>query len=68
MTACRRKTALLLGFGGVTVETPAINLVFSQPQALLGDRVHARFGTEFPIRFDMLDTIHGQTSRCRSTR
>ena len=54
------ENSLLLGFGGVTVETPAINLVFSQPRALLGDRVHARFGTEFPIRFDMLDTIHGQ--------
>ena len=54
------ENSLLLGFGSVTVETPAINLVFSQPRALLGDRVHARFGTEFPIRFDMLDTIHGQ--------
>ena len=44
----------------MVVETPAVNLVFSQPRALLGERVHARFGTEFPIRFDMLDTIHGQ--------
>lgn len=31
-----------------------------QPRRLLGERVHARFGREFPIRFDMLDTVHGQ--------
>lgn len=54
------ENSLLLDFGPVVVETPAVNLVFSQPRALLGERVHARFGTEFPIRFDMLDTIHGQ--------
>ena len=54
------ENSLLLGFGEVVVETPAINLVFAQPRALLGERVHARFGTEFPIRFDMLDTVHGQ--------
>jgi mannose-6-phosphate isomerase class I len=33
--------------------------VFYQPRELLGDAVHARFGTEFPIRFDFLDTIAG---------
>ncbi|GJM79120.1 hypothetical protein HMSSN139_16160 [Paenibacillus sp. HMSSN-139] len=26
---------------------------------MLGDRVHARFGAEFPIRFDLLDTMGG---------
>ena len=30
-----------------------------QPRALLGDKVHARFGDEFPIRFDFLDTMGG---------
>jgi mannose-6-phosphate isomerase class I len=33
--------------------------VFYQPQALLGEAVHARFGDEFPIRFDFLDTMGG---------
>ena len=42
------------------METPALNLVYAHPRELLGDRVHARFGKEFPIRFDMLDTMHGQ--------
>ncbi|WP_294498499.1 class I mannose-6-phosphate isomerase [uncultured Gemmiger sp.] len=54
------ENSLLLGFGETVLETPAVNLVFARPRELLGERVHARFGTEFPIRFDMLDTIHGQ--------
>jgi mannose-6-phosphate isomerase class I len=53
------ENSLLLGFGEHRVEIPAIDLVFSEPHALLGDAVHARFGTEFPIRFDFLDTMGG---------
>lgn len=54
------ENSLLLDFGSCVVETPALNLVYAHPRELLGDRVHARFGKEFPIRFDMLDTMHGQ--------
>lgn len=53
------ENSLLLGFGGEQLEIPSINLVFAQPRALLGDGVHARFGDEFPIRFDFLDTMGG---------
>jgi mannose-6-phosphate isomerase class I len=53
------ENSLLLGFGNVKVEIPAINLVFQHPRELLGDAVHARFGKEFPIRFDFLDTMGG---------
>jgi len=53
------ENSLLLDFGGFIFETPAINLVFSQARQLLGDPVHARFGDEFPIRFDYLDTMEG---------
>ena len=53
------ENSLLLGFGECRVETPAINLVFSHPQQLLGEAVYQRFGAEFPIRFDFLDTIGG---------
>ena len=53
------ENSLLLGFGGLRVELPSIDLVFDQPQALLGEAVHARFGDEFPIRFDFLDTMGG---------
>src|ERR1700682_3463332 len=53
------ENSLLLGFGSARVEVPAINLVFSHPRELLGEAVHGRFGTEFPIRFDFLDTMGG---------
>ena len=54
------ENSLLLDFGEGLIQTPAQNLVFMYPRPLLGERVHARFGTEFPIRFDMLDTMNGQ--------
>jgi len=53
------ENSLLLGFGPERVEIPAIDLVFAHPRELLGNAVHARFGTEFPIRFDFLDTMGG---------
>ncbi|SPE32435.1 Mannose-6-phosphate isomerase-like protein [Candidatus Sulfotelmatomonas gaucii] len=53
------ENSLLLGFGEHRVEVPAIDLVFQEPEALLGDAVFARFGAEFPIRFDFLDTMGG---------
>ncbi len=53
------ENSLLLEFSGTTVEIPSINLVFYQPIELLGDKVYARFGAEFPIRFDFLDTMDG---------
>jgi mannose-6-phosphate isomerase class I len=53
------ENSLLLGFGAERVEIPSINLVFAQPRELLGEAVHGRFGTEFPIRFDFLDTMQG---------
>lgn len=46
-------------FGNVTVQMPAIDVVFYRPHELLGERVHGRFGSEFPIRFDLLDTMGG---------
>ena len=53
------ENSLLLGFGDMRLEIPSLNLVFDQPQALLGDAIRARFGDEFPIRFDFLDTMGG---------
>jgi len=53
------ENSLLLGFGETRVEVPSIDLVFRHPRELLGEAVHARFGDEFPIRFDFLDTMGG---------
>ena len=53
------ENSLLLKFGDDIIEIPSINLVFRHPKELLGDPVHGRFGDEFPIRFDFLDTMDG---------
>lgn len=53
------ENSLLLQFNDILFETPAVNLVFAHPKALLGAPVEARFGAEFPIRFDFLDTMEG---------
>jgi mannose-6-phosphate isomerase class I len=53
------ENSLYLQFGDEVFEMPSINLVFSHPARLLGDAVYARFGDEFPIRFDFLDTMDG---------
>lgn len=53
------ENSLLLKFGETLFETPAINLVFFKPVELLGPAVFGRFGDEFPIRFDFLDTMDG---------
>lgn len=54
------ENSLYLRFGDVRLETPAMNLVKYLPRELLGERTFARFGAEFPIRFDFLDTMGGQ--------
>jgi hypothetical protein len=53
------ENSLLIRFDHILFETPSINLVFSEPKALLGSKVFDAFGAEFPIRFDFLDTMHG---------
>ena len=53
------ENGLLLGFGDLQVELPAIDVTLLQPRELLGDYIYGRFGAEFPIRFDFLDTMEG---------
>lgn len=54
------ENSLYLSVLGNDVEVPAMNAVLYCPTALLGEQVYARFGAEFPIRFDFLDTMDGQ--------
>jgi mannose-6-phosphate isomerase class I len=53
------ENSLLLGFGEAQFEIPALDLVHLQTMPLLGLEIVRRFGAEFPIRFDLLDTMEG---------
>ncbi|GAA2331282.1 class I mannose-6-phosphate isomerase [Streptomyces kunmingensis] len=50
---------LVGGEGGPHIEVPFQLLCVQHPQDMLGEEVHRRFGTSFPIRFDYLDTMGG---------
>lgn len=53
------ENSLILNFGSAKMEIPGNNLVYFQAEALLGQRVYGRFGADFPIRFNFLDTVGG---------
>lgn len=53
------ENSLTLDYNGARLTMPSINLVLARPIPLLGERNYARFGAEFPIRFDFLDTMSG---------
>lgn len=53
------ENSLLLDLGGELFEMPSIDLILTHPRELLGELTFARFGAEFPIRFDLLDTMGG---------
>lgn len=53
------ENSLRFGFGECVVQAPALSLVHEQPEKLLGRQIVERFGAEFPIRFDFLDTVDG---------
>jgi mannose-6-phosphate isomerase class I len=53
------ENSLALRFGTRVFELPALTLVHEHPDTLLGAQIVSRFGAEFPIRFDFLDTMEG---------
>lgn len=53
------ENSLLFKIDNEIFEIPSINLVFYKSTELLGEPVESRFGKEFPIRFDFLDTMEG---------
>lgn len=53
------ENSLYLSVNGELFEMPSNNLVFYKTRELLGGPVESRFGQDFPIRFDFLDTIGG---------
>lgn len=54
------ENSLYLRYDDVRIEIPAMDLVLYRPVELLGMKNYCRFGAEFPIRFDFLDTVGGQ--------
>ena len=53
------ENSLYLKVAGELFEIPSNDLVFYKTRDLLGGPVEARFGQDFPIRFDFLDTMGG---------
>lgn len=53
------ENSLLFEIDGIIFEMPSVNLVLLKTPELLGEPVEARFGKDFPIRFDFLDTVKG---------
>ena len=51
--------SLYFEVNGVRFELPSVDLVLLKTRELLGEPVEARFGKDFPIRFDFLDTVGG---------
>ena len=53
------ENSLLLDVDGVKFELPSNDLILLRSREVLGEPVEARFGKDFPIRFDFLDTMGG---------
>lgn len=53
------ENSLFFEVNGVKFELPSVDLVLLKSRELLGEPVEARFGKDFPIRFDFLDTVGG---------
>ncbi|MBR5176475.1 MAG: class I mannose-6-phosphate isomerase [Bacteroidales bacterium] len=53
------ENSLLFNVSGELFEIPSQDLVLLRSRKLLGGPVESRFGKDFPIRFDFLDTIGG---------
>lgn len=53
------ENSLYFEVNGVRFELPSVDLVLLKSKEVLGEPVEARFGKDFPIRFDFLDTMGG---------
>ena len=54
------ENSIIMRFGSVDIESPAMNMTLYRPRQFIGEKNFSRFGAEFPIRLDLLDTMGGQ--------
>lgn len=54
------ENGILFEEGGRLLEVPFALLMYQEKARVLGRRHVERFGNEFPIRFDLLDTVEGE--------
>lgn len=53
------ENSLYFDVDGERFEIPSVDLILLKSREVLGEPVEARFGKDFPIRFDFLDTMGG---------
>ena len=54
------ENSVYMMFGDTRIETPSMNMIMYLPKQLMGPKNYARFGADFPLRFNFLDTMQGQ--------
>jgi hypothetical protein len=59
------ENAVLIGDDSAALELPFSFILEANPFSILGTEVAARFTSQFPIRFDYLDTISGGNLSCQ---
>ena len=53
------ENCVALTYGEVKIHIPGYTVCRKYPRQLIGERGYARFGCEYPIRYDYLDTMEG---------
>ncbi|MGL5021061.1 MAG: class I mannose-6-phosphate isomerase [Mycoplasmatales bacterium] len=54
------ENSINISVNGHNINIPGMNLLYYDPMKLVGENVLNKFGVEYPIRFDFLDTMNGQ--------
>jgi len=53
------ENSVAIKYGDIKLNVPGYTVCRKYPRQLIGEKGYSRFGCEFPIRFDYLDTMEG---------